>query len=67
LSTIEAVHEVLTILDPEVKSDLLMDLFRNMVERQLKFQRPGVLRRVSRSVRSAPEELSPAPPQPQAT
>lgn len=67
LSTLEAIHEVLTILEPEVESSVLMKLFRGMVKRQISFQAPGVSRELSRSTRPAPEELSLSPRQPQAT
>jgi DTW domain-containing protein YfiP len=45
LSTLEAIHELVQILDPEVCSDILMRLFRGMVEHQLGYHKPGQKRR----------------------
>jgi DTW domain-containing protein YfiP len=46
LSTIEAVHQILEILEPEIDSSPLIELFRNMVKKQVTYTKLGVFRRV---------------------
>jgi DTW domain-containing protein YfiP len=46
LSTIEAVHQILEILEPEIDPSPLIELFRNMVKKQVEFTKLGVFRRV---------------------
>jgi DTW domain-containing protein YfiP len=46
LSTIEAVHQILEILEPEVDPSPLIELFRNMVKKQVTYTKLGVFRRV---------------------
>jgi len=45
LSTIEAVHHMIGILDPSPECDSLMDLFRKMVRRQVGYSVTGQVRR----------------------
>ncbi len=45
LSTLEAVDELLRILEPGLDSQILMRLFKSMVEKQLSWQVPGQKRR----------------------
>lgn len=37
LSTIEAVHHIIEVLDPTINPDSLLDIFRNMVKNQIRF------------------------------
>jgi DTW domain-containing protein YfiP len=46
LSTIEAVHQILEILEPESDPSPLISLFRNMVKKQVTYTKLGVFRRV---------------------
>jgi DTW domain-containing protein YfiP len=47
LSTIEAVHHILEILDPTVNPEPLLELFRNMVKRQVSYSKMGQIRRTT--------------------
>lgn len=39
LSTIESIQRILSILEPELKSDQMLDVFRKMVQTQINFER----------------------------
>jgi DTW domain-containing protein YfiP len=58
LSTIEAVHTILEIVDPSEKSGRLLDLFRAMVEQQVRFSSHGNVRRAKPSAQIAAQALS---------
>jgi DTW domain-containing protein YfiP len=58
LSTIEAVHVMLEILDPSVNSGHLLELFRTLVDQQVRFSSHGNVRRLQTS--PASPRVSPA-------
>lgn len=52
LSTVESIHRVLGILEPELDAECLLDVFRSLVKTQLKFSENDIVRMPAGRARS---------------